>query len=90
MTVASAPAVRGLIPDAALPAWQRLTQALEGVHPPCATDPDAWFAADPEPALEACGWCAAVAECRAFAVAAGERHGVWGAWQFPLKPTVTK
>lgn len=77
-----------LVPDEALPAWEALTRALQGVDTPCASDPDQWFDTDPAPAIEACGPCPMRVACLNFAVAAGERHGVWGGQAFPLVKAV--
>ena len=72
-----------LIPARAAPHWLALVAALKGRTPPCSTDPPAWFALDPVPAIEACGFCPAAVECLAYATAAHEAAGVWGGVQFP-------
>jgi hypothetical protein len=53
---------------------------------PCETDPDRWWpdrrdvdSDETEAAVAACSTCSAVGPCRDYAVAAGERDGVWGA-----------
>lgn len=68
---------------AAESAWLQLSELLAEVGPvPCGvSDPAAWFPTDPEiasTAARACLGCDARVECEAYAVAAGESHGVWG------------
>ena len=76
------------MPPQALTQWLRLAALIdEIVAVPCRTsDPEAWwpdrkavddFAA--RMALEACSVCAARRACRAYALAADEREGIWGA-----------
>ncbi len=56
------------------PAW--VSAAL------CAqTDPEAFFpekGGNPEPARRICAQCPVLAECRDYALATGEDHGIWG------------
>lgn len=64
--------------------WLALAAALDAYGPaPCegSTLPaDAWFRpADEDLAVRVCRGCPVVVECRAYALAAGEREGVWGA-----------
>ena len=55
-----------------------LAEALGGRPAPCQqSDPDAWYALDPAPAIKLCGGCHALDECAALARANGEQHGVW-------------
>lgn len=56
-----------------------LVSALGGQPPPCVAEPEQWYAVDPAPAIERCRQCHAEPECAAYAVALGERWGVWGA-----------
>ena len=72
----------------ALDARQRLDNALvaaadEGVFPPCADDPEVWFAADTDSiavALAGCARCPVLAQCREYADSDRQtsRVGVWG------------
>lgn len=78
-----------VIPDDAVAEWKALSRAL-AAHGPTPREelpmPDAWWPAGhggtlspwEQDAVEACGWCPVRAECLAYALAAGERHGVWG------------
>lgn len=75
------------IPTQARPAYVALVAALDrladqGRTPVCARRPDAWSSEAPaavrREAAAACGWCPARVQCAAYAVAADERHGVWG------------
>lgn len=72
------------IAPAAQVEWEALLDALEGVDwVPCQVSvvPDAWFATTPrlvELAVEECAGCPAVDACRAYAIVADEREGVWG------------
>lgn len=73
-----------LIPAPALPHWHALRAAVNERGPvPCegAVLPiETWYsnrAEDIELACLACQICPARAECAAYALAAGERHGVW-------------
>jgi hypothetical protein len=65
--------------------WVELTAAVEGPWTvPCReSDPEQWWATDPETeeaAATVCRRsCPAVGECLAYALAADERYGVWGA-----------
>jgi hypothetical protein len=74
-----------LVPAGAEAQWVALQLALGRVVPPCRVEPALWFArrtqrevADQAAAVEACSWCPVLVECRAYALAAGERDGVWG------------
>lgn len=73
-----------LIPPAAQVEWEALEAVLGSVRwVPCRLSPvpDAWWSGSPRlqaQAVEGCQGCAAVQECAAYAVAAGERYGVWG------------
>lgn len=73
------------IPAEALREWRRLAAALEAHGPaPCEKgDAERWWPAGgrtpPDPlAVQSCAECAARVECLAYALAAGERQGVWG------------
>lgn len=71
------------VPRAAVDEWVALTDALAelGRPPACAEAPKMWWSKRPidvEYAIEACMACPVFEECRAYAVAAGEREGVWG------------
>lgn len=71
------------VPVVAAGAWAALLGALEvlGVEPWCANDRERWFSPTPGEVAEAvatCLVCPVLAECRAYAMAADERHGVWG------------
>jgi len=70
---------RLLDPDTAA-AWVELLEATAEHAPPCANDPEAWFADAPDLkayAERACTGCHAIGVCATYATAAGERHGVW-------------
>ena len=69
-----------IVAVAALPAWRALHDALAGVEPPCSGAPGLWTGPDMDAAaaVEGCERCSALAECAAYAEAAGEREGVWG------------
>ncbi len=76
-----------VIPPKALTEWRRLAVVLEKAGPvPCQTgDPAAWWPDGKEldspatrMAVRACWRCPARAACLDYAVAAGERFGVWG------------
>jgi Transcription factor WhiB len=42
-------------------------------------DPDLWFRAeDEDEAVAACRWCPVIDQCRAWALEAGVRDGIWG------------
>jgi len=61
-----------------MPAWRRLTAALEDIEPPCAADPDAWHdAAHYATATVLCARCPARDACAEYATTARE-SGVWG------------
>lgn len=73
--------------DSAARLWAALQEAVllvEQGRPPCAADPERWWPERGdapglmEQAVAGCGPCGVVAECRAYAIAAGERYGVWG------------
>lgn len=72
------------VPAAAVRAWLRLHLALAVISDPapCELDPDGWFVSGQSPqlgeAVAGCGRCPVLHLCRAYAVAAGERDGVWG------------
>lgn len=75
------------IPDGALTEWHVLAVALEdaGTVPCRQTDADAWWpdrknldAPSTRLAVHGCWRCPAREPCLAYAVAAGEREGVWG------------
>lgn len=77
------------VPDHARTEWEALGAALDesGVPAPCqGTDPDRWAGRDAmgapsshdRAASDACLDCPAMIACAAYALAAGERHGVWG------------
>lgn len=76
------------VPVAGVGEWLALQLALAELTaaPVCAGDPELWWstratpasAADQAAAVEACGWCPVVGLCRTYAIAAGERFGVWG------------
>lgn len=75
------------VPTGAAEEWAALQEAIEAVRtPPCQGDPEAWMVDGTSPqalaaqaeAVEACRGCLAVVECSSYAVAAGERFGVWG------------
>ena len=65
--------------DPVLSAVLALADALDGTRPPCRNDPEAWYAKDPGPAIEAC-WhgCRGMSECAHLADVLDETHGVWG------------
>lgn len=85
VTIARAARAEGpefLIPPGARDEWAALSRALLGVVPSCAssTVPQTWWEpARAEDAKAACWACVARSECLGYAVAAGERYGVWGA-----------
>lgn len=67
-----------LIMPEAMPAWRRLTAALEDVEPPCAADPDAWHDHQTvQVAATSCQRCPARDACANYAITAHE-SGVWG------------
>lgn len=75
-----------LVPAGAEVEWAALQAALRREVPPCRAEPELWFTprvrpddfAAHESAVEACGWCPILEQCRAYALAAGEVDGVWG------------
>lgn len=76
------------VPAGALGEWVLLQVALVEleVPPACAVNPEAWWCSAATPAgaedqafaARACRSCPVVDACAAYAVAARERHGVWG------------
>lgn len=77
------------VPRGAVEEWSALQVAIRelGRPPACEADPEAWWppgrprAAESErfaAAVDACGACLVRELCAAYAVAAGERDGVWG------------
>lgn len=69
----------------AVEALAELVRALDGVPPPCRTDPELWFPAPGEDpgtlaaAVRVCEReCPAAVECLALARATGATVGVWG------------
>ncbi len=78
-----------VVSPAAREPWRRLVLLLDALPDsaiPCrATDPEAWWPDRKQlgspatlAAIAACGPCAAREPCAGYAVAAGEREGVWG------------
>lgn len=59
--------------------YAALAAALDGSPPPCASDPESWYAPSVRHAIETC-WneCRGMAECGRLADALDEQHGVWG------------
>ncbi|GAA3172702.1 transcriptional regulator WhiB2 [Blastococcus jejuensis] len=85
--LASADVPAWLIPPEALTEWRHLAVALEeaGTVPCRGSDPEAWWpdrkhldAPSTRLAVHGCWRCPAREPCLAYAVAAGEREGVWG------------
>ncbi len=76
------------VPAVAAGAWVELQRAVRALRwpPACERDPEAWWATRATPKLAAlqdeaaaaCTWCPVRELCASYAVAAGERHGVWG------------
>ncbi len=69
------------IPAGAVGEWAALSEVLEVAVTPCQAvdDAEAWWDPDRyEEACEGCVPCPARVPCLAYAMAAGERHGVWG------------
>lgn len=66
--------------------WRDLQELLAVTSTPCQADPEAWFATRARPAdaevqawaVASCLACPALEVCGAYALAAGERDGVWG------------
>jgi hypothetical protein len=76
------PALR-LVRRGAQAPWQALRDAAQDQQLPCAADPDSWFPDETDhehsaQAIKLCGACPVTEECRAFAIANRERHGIWG------------
>lgn len=70
-----------LIPPRCAVEWASLSDALVGVMPPCSESPDAWTDGGGDESAKASCWsCPARMECLAYAVAAGERFGIWGGY----------
>jgi WhiB family redox-sensing transcriptional regulator len=72
-----------LLPAGARTEWLTLARVLaDHGPPPCEEgDPEAWWPHKGDPAQSArggCEVCPARVECLAYAVAAGEREGLWG------------
>jgi transcription factor WhiB len=72
------------LPPGAQEPWRVLVAALDERGPaPCEYDPERWFSmAGRRVAVHVCRRCPVVEECRAYAVAACEPLGVWGALTF--------
>ena len=75
-----------LVPDAARREWQALAEVLARRGPaPCegtVLPAETWWSAEADDsalAVQACELYPAMFECLAYAVAADESHGVWGA-----------
>jgi hypothetical protein len=76
------------VPVEAVGAWLVLQLALATAAraPACRRDPETWWstaatavgAERQAAAVQGCAWCPVLEPCRAYAIAAGERHGVWG------------
>jgi endonuclease III len=72
-----------IIPPVAMDAWQALADALadHGRVPCQASDPGIWWPErrdSPDDALAMCQRCHVRAACPAYALAAGQRRGIWG------------
>lgn len=78
-----------LMPPAAQDEWLRLSAVLDALahdDVPCrSSDAALWWpdardlhSSGTRAAVAACGRCPACAECLAYALASGERSGVWG------------
>ena len=74
-----------IIPAAARGPWAALSGALFNAEQvPCERDPDRWWPQgrgvppDYGPAIAGCRSCPAREPCLRYAVAAGEKGGVWG------------
>jgi WhiB family redox-sensing transcriptional regulator len=86
VTVADALPSHTAIPPQAQGAWSELADVLTATGPaPCAIgDPEQWWPTRGESrdeyadAVAGCRVCPARVACLAYAVAAGERHGIWG------------
>lgn len=73
----------GTMLAAAAGEWSALQDAVAstlaaGAVLPCRTAPEVWWGMDHDQAVAGCSVCPVVEVCRAYAVAAGERFGVWG------------
>lgn len=87
-------AVGGLFSGFALEAvraWVRLATALDEVGPaPCEADPEAWWVSSGsgrvEDAVYGCSRCPVEELCRAYALAADERAGIWGGVDMAARP----
>lgn len=83
LTAKAAQWPRHVIRPAAAEAWRHLGAALAGMgDPPCRQTPAVWLSdaeADQLAAAEACRRCPAIGPCAAYALAAGETAGTWGA-----------
>lgn len=69
------------IPEAAIPAWERLAKVLDTVTTPCQAMPDYWQTpekATMHKAAQMCNSCPALVACKRYAQTAGEPSGVWG------------
>jgi hypothetical protein len=71
------------VPAVALPQWMALSAALLELEdsPACADEPELWWSKRPgdvERARVVCAFCPVQGWCREYALAAGEREGVWG------------
>ncbi|GAB3562395.1 WhiB family transcriptional regulator [Spelaeicoccus albus] len=69
------------IPEAAMPAWDRLAKVLETTQTPCQAMPDYWQTpekATMRKAAQMCNSCPALQACARYARTAGEPSGVWG------------
>jgi WhiB family redox-sensing transcriptional regulator len=86
VTVADVSPSHTAIPPQAQAAWSELADVLAATGPaPCAIgDPEQWWPIRGESrdeyadAVAGCRVCPARVACAAYAVAAGERHGIWG------------
>jgi Transcription factor WhiB len=90
---AVAPSIGSAVPTRAWPAWQvpagalsewiaLVTALLElGAEPACADEPERWWSKQPADVAYAqlvCALCPVRSWCQSYAIAAGERDGVWG------------
>ncbi|NUR64382.1 MAG: WhiB family transcriptional regulator [Streptomyces sp.] len=63
-----------------------LTATTPGL--PCRTEPDRWFSPSPverDAAARQCHGCPLLLDCMRYALAADERHGVWGGVDFEAR-----
>lgn len=63
--------------------WDRLQGGIRGTchRLPCEVAPTSWWSTDPDDqatAVTGCRGCPLLEVCAAYALAAGERAGVWG------------